>query len=195
LPVEPNTVLYLGTMARVRRLDVLLDALKIIRETNDQVRLIMVGAGPDPADLDYLRRCAERNGLQSFVEFTGLLSMQDAHARVAQAAVCISPFFPTSILQSTSPTKISEYMALGRPVVANSHPEQSVIIEQSGAGICVEWSAQEFADAVMTLLSDPVRAEEKAARGRDYVRRNRIYPVIAPIVAEPYLQMLADRYD
>lgn len=188
-PVEPGTVLYLGTLNRVRRLDVLVDAMALVHERHPEARLIVVGDGPDPEDQAFLERRAAESGLGDRVEFTGRMPMDAAHAMVARAAVCLSPFYPTPILQSTSPTKISEYMALGRPVVANTHPEQSVIIEESGAGICVEWSAEAFAEAINQLLDDPDGAEAMGALGRDYVRRHRIYPVIAPLVAREYAKL------
>jgi glycosyltransferase involved in cell wall biosynthesis len=188
--VEPDSILYLGTLNRVRRLDTLVEALAIVRQTNANARLIIVGDGPTPADRDYLQQVVQRCGLSDAVEFTGALPMADAHAYVARAAVCVSPFYPTPVLQSTSPTKIVEYMALGRPVVANSHPEQSRIIAESAAGLCVEWSAAEFARAIGELLDDPVAAEAMAARGRDYVGAHRTYAVIAPLVAREYARLV-----
>jgi len=190
--VEPGTVLYLGTLVRVRRLDTLVFAFRQVLDRHPEARLIMVGDGPDKEDREFLEEVVAELGLQNAVEFTGMVPMAEAHQRVARAAVCLSPFYPTPILQSTSPTKISEYMALGRPVVANSHPEQSVIIEESGAGLCVEWSADEFATAIIKMLDDPERAESMGARGRDYVRQHRVYPVIAPLVAAEYARLVAN---
>ncbi len=189
--VEPGTVLYLGTMVRVRQLDTIIRAFARVHENHPAARLIMVGDGPDPEDRALLEQVTAGLGLSSVVEFTGMLPMDEAHRRVARAAVCLSPFYPTPILLSTSPTKISEYMALGRPVVANAHPEQSVILAESGAGICVDWSEAAFAEAISRLLDDPAGAEVMGAKGRAWVRANRIYPVVAGPVAREYEKLLA----
>ncbi len=188
--VEPNTILYLGTLLRVRRLDVLIECLGIVRQRHPDARLIFVGDGDCPEDRIFLEAVSRRLQLSDAVEYTGMIPMAEAHERVARAAVCVSPFYPTPILQSTSPTKLSEYMALGRPVVANTHPEQSVIIAESQAGICVDWSAKAFAEAIITLLDDPTAAENMGALGREYVRKHRIYPVIARDVAAQYRSLL-----
>jgi glycosyltransferase involved in cell wall biosynthesis len=190
---QKDTILYLGTLIRVRRLDTLLDALLLVHRRHPAARLVFVGDGDSPQDRAFLERRVAELGLSSSVSFTGMLPMAEAHAQVAKAAVCVSPFYPIPILLSTSPTKISEYMALGRPVVANAHPEQSLVIGESGAGICVEWSADAFAGAISSLLADPQAAEAMGARGRAYVREHRTYAVVAPAVIAEYRRILGDR--
>lgn len=189
--IEPDTIVYLGTLARVRKLDVLIDALTILKRHCPKARLFFVGEGDSPADRAFLEAKAEQCGVRDAVEFTGMLPRQEALAYAARGAVCVSPFYPTPVLRSTSPTKLVEYLALGRPVVVNSHPEQQEIIANSGAGICVEWSAQSFANAISMLLHDRSAAERKGAQGREYVRAHRLYADIARRVAERYRALLA----
>ena len=193
-PIAADTILYLGTLIRVRRLETLIEALQIVREDRPGATLMFVGDGDSPEDRIFLETRTVQLELESAVTFTGMLPMNEALDHVARAAVCVSPFYPIPILLSTSPTKISEYMALGRPVVANAHPEQSLIIEESGAGICVKWSAEDFAEAILKLLNDPDSAEEMGSRGRDYVRTHRTYAVVAPAVADVYTDIL-DAHD
>jgi glycosyltransferase involved in cell wall biosynthesis len=188
--IEADTILYLGTLIRVRRLETLLEALQIVRESKPDAQLIFVGEGDSPEDRQFLQSRSTELGLDTAVVFTGMLPMAEAHAYVSRAAVCVSPFYPIPILLSTSPTKISEYMALSRPVVANAHPEQSLIIADSQGGICVEWSAENFAAAILKLLNDPDAAEEMGRRGREYVRKNRTYAVVAPAVADVYRELM-----
>jgi len=188
--IEPHTILYLGTLIRVRRLDTLLHALVIVKRDFPEARLVFVGDGEIPSDRAFLEATAAELGLENDVTFTGMVPMQEAHAKVSAAAVCLSPFYPIPILLSTSPTKISEYMALGRPVVANEHPEQSIIIAESGGGHCVDWSAEAFAEAITALLADPAEAERMGQKGREYVARHRTYSVVAPQVADIYRRLL-----
>jgi glycosyltransferase involved in cell wall biosynthesis len=74
-------------------------------------------------------------------------------------------------------------MALGRPVVCNDHPEQSQVIRESGAGLCVPWNASAFADALIQLLDHPESAEAMGSRGPSWVAAHRTYPEIAKDVA------------
>ncbi len=190
--VIPETILYLGTLIRVRRLDMLIEAFAIVNKRFPNSRLIFVGDSDIAGDKEFLEEKAKQLRLLDKIEFTGMIPMPDAHNRVSKAAICLSPFYPTKILLSTSPTKISEYMALGRPVIASMHPEQKTIIDESGAGLCVEWSVMEFADAMIDMLDDPSKTEEMASRGRSYVRDNRTYPIIAQNLASRYQALMDD---
>ena len=101
-----------------------------------------------------------------------------------------SPFYPTPVLLSTSPTKLIEYMAMAKCIVANEHPEQGEVVEASGVGRCIPWSEQAFAEEVCRLLNDPECARVMAAKGPKWVQANRTYDVIADFVESKYQELL-----
>jgi glycosyltransferase involved in cell wall biosynthesis len=150
----------------------------------------MVGDGDHAHERRDLEQRAASLGLGKSVRFTGFVPIEDAWSFAASAAVCISPFFPTKVLASTSPTKLVEYLAMGRPVVCNDHPEQSAIMRESEAGICVAWNVDEFADAIARLLEHPSEAEAMGAKGPAWVAANRTYPIIAEMVSRRYQSLL-----
>jgi glycosyltransferase involved in cell wall biosynthesis len=174
-PAGSAHVVYLGTLNRTRRLDFVVRAFALVRSRFPNARLSFVGAGDDPEDEAWLRDSCAKAAVERAVEITGLLARDDALDRVADADVCVSPFVPIPILLSTFPTKLVEYLALGKPVVANDHPEQRRILEESGGGLCVPYAESAFADAICTLLCDRKLAERMGERGREYVRKNLVY--------------------
>jgi glycosyltransferase involved in cell wall biosynthesis len=188
--VIPGRVAYLGTFAAVRRLEMLIEAFALLRKYQPHATMVMVGEGDFPRERKALEDAAHRLGLSDAVRFTGFLPIEEAWAYAASAAVCVSPFYPTPVLASTSPTKLVEYMALGRPVVCNSHPEQSAIIAESGAGLCVDWNAGAFASAMAQMLERPVEAEAMGARGPAWVTQKRTYPILADMVLRKYQEIL-----
>lgn len=171
-------LLYLGTLNKIRRLEFLVRVLAKVHQRYPAAKLYFVGGGETPSDEVILRDEVQRLGLGASVVFTGFLPMEKAWEHVRDADVCFSPFYPIPILLSTSPTKLIEYMAMAKNVVANEHPEQRLVLEESGAGRCVPWDEQAFADEVCRLLDDPEQAKAMAARGPDYVRAARTYDVI-----------------
>jgi glycosyltransferase involved in cell wall biosynthesis len=192
-PAGERWIVYLGTLARVRGLGVLIRATGVVCSRLRDVRLYLVGAGDNSADERAIRGEIERAGLSRYVVVTGMLEMEHAWEYVALADVCVSPFRATPVLQSTSPTKLIEYMALGRPVVASSHPEQDEIIRECQTGLSVPYSEEAFAEAILRILRDPAEAQRMGQRGRVYATTRRDYEIIANLVESRLADVLGRR--
>jgi glycosyltransferase involved in cell wall biosynthesis len=186
---DEKAVVYLGTLIRARRLDFLIRVFARVLEDEPATRLYLVGGAEDPGDVGVLRDEAARLGITGAVVFSGFLPRAEAFRIVRRARVCVSPFYPTPILNSTSPTKLVEYMALGKCVVANDHPEQRLVIEESGAGLCVPYEEGAFAEAIVRLLRDPLLAAKMGALGRAYVCEQRDYRSIAETLEATYRRL------
>lgn len=189
-PFDSPVILHLGTLIRVRRLAMLIGAFARVLKDRPDARLVFVGDGDVPEDRASLEAEVSRLGLQESVVFTGQLPREQALEWVRRAMVCLSPFYPTFVLRSTSPTKLIEYMAMGKAVVANDHPEQADVIAQSGAGICTAWDEEAFAKAILELLNHPQQVSEMGRRGREWVARNRVYSRIADDVFHRYMALI-----
>ncbi|MGA2565068.1 MAG: glycosyltransferase family 4 protein [Steroidobacteraceae bacterium] len=185
--------LYLGTLGKVRRLDFLVRVLALVREKLPGVMLYFIGGSDDPGDASALVQEARRLGVGDAVVMVGQLPQSEALRYVQEADVCVSPFFPTPVLNSTSPTKLVEYMGMGKAVVANDHPEQRLVIEQSGAGYCVPYEEAAFAAAIIELLKSPDTAALMGKRGHEYVIAQRSYARIADRVEETFGLIAAER--
>ena len=193
LGADRPCIVYLGTLAKLRRLDFLLRVLKKVRAVVPTAKLFFVGRGDEATDEQFLLQEARGLGLQDAVVFTGQLPRAEALQYVAEADVCVSPFRPNPVLNSTSPTKLVEYLAMGQAVVANDHPEQRSLIEQSGAGFCVPYEEEAFAAAVLKLISNPELAREMGRRGQRFVFESRSYAVISDIVEHELRRLASSR--
>ncbi len=182
-------VVYLGDLGRTRRIDFLIRAFARVLEGEPTARLRLIGNAHREADVDELRRLCVELDIDAAVEFSGRLPIEQAWARAAEAAVCVSPLYPSPIFRPASPTKLVEYMALGRPVVVNDHPEQRQLVEASGGGLCVRFDEEAFAEAILQLLGDAGAAEAMGVRGRRYIESKRDYGVIADEVEAEYLRI------
>jgi glycosyltransferase involved in cell wall biosynthesis len=190
LPIDAPCILYLGTLGRSRHLDFLLRVLKRVRVSVPAALLYFVGRGDEPSDVEFLASEARRLGLRNAVLMTGQLPRAEAFAFVAEADVCVSPIYPSPVLIAGSPTKLIEYMAMGKAVVANDHPDQRLLIEESGAGYCVAYEEKAFEDAILRLLTDPGGARRMGERGRSYVLAHRSYEVIGRDVEAELIRII-----
>lgn len=178
---------YLGTLDRVRKIEILFQMLALIKQQIPNIMLVLVGDIEDAAHRNWLKREAERTGVADYVIWTGWLPASQAWSYVRSAEIGLSPFPRGFLLDSASPTKAMEYMALGLPVVANDNPDQAQVIEESGAGICITLDGDAFAQAVTGLLNSPETMRQMGTKGREYVLGKRDYDSIARTVAAVYL--------
>jgi len=199
-PPEPSAALdgkttraklvYLGTLSHLRHLGFLLRVFARVHSRHPNTTLLFVGAGNCPQDEAALHAEATRLGIQEHFTITGQLPRQDAWSHVYGADICLSYFHPSPILDVASPTKVIEYLALNKVVVANDHPEQHEVLTRSGAGISVAAEEGAFADAVLYLLDHPEEAKRMGERGRAFVAQYRDYPVLANVLEGTYRTLL-----
>jgi len=193
IPEHGRTFVYLGTIARTRHLDFLVRVLAKVRESVPDVKLYVVGGGVAPGDEELLTTEASRLGVLDALVLVGQRPRAEALAYVRDADVCVSPIYPSPLFNCGSPTKLVEYMAMGKAVVANDHPEQLQVITESVAGYCVPWQEDAFAAAIVRLLEDPTEAKRMGERGARYVAQRRAYGLITDIVEEELVKLVAPR--
>ncbi|WP_081771229.1 MULTISPECIES: glycosyltransferase [unclassified Methylibium] len=187
---ERLVVSYLGTLTTGRRLDFMVRVIAEVRKVVPDAGLLLVGAAESREERSLIFDEADRLGVSEAITITGFLPRAAAWDKLRESFVCVSPFFPMFILNSTSPTKLVEYMALGMPVLANEHPEQSLLIEDSGTGKCVAWDESAFAMAIISMWRDADETLRNATRGPAYVLENRSYRAIGARVYDRYKSLL-----
>jgi glycosyltransferase involved in cell wall biosynthesis len=183
-------LIYLGAMFRDRGIDLLFEMLQRVRRQFPDVLLAMVGEAEDEQQQQWLHRRAEQLGVADATIWTGWLPIREGWRYVRAADVGLSPIPRGPILDQASPTKILEYLALGLPVVASDLPDQKLVLEESGGGLCVPLTADALADAVCRLLDDEPLRGAMARAGQQYVRERRSYRLLAGALAEKYANLL-----
>jgi glycosyltransferase involved in cell wall biosynthesis len=182
-----RVLVYLGTQDRPRRIEVLFEMLALLKKTVPNVLLVLVGDTEDEVHRNWLRQQAVAAGVADNLLWTGWLAMKQGWRYITAAELGLSPFPRGFLLDSASPTKVPEYLALGIPVVCNDNPDQASVINSSGAGYCVPYTAVAFAEAVRTIL-DADDAHRWAMRdsGREFVARHRDYSMLGEKLAQHY---------
>ena len=185
---QPNVV-YLGSLNRDRQLDFLLNAFQKVARIAPNTRLYIVGGAEDPDDIGFLKSEAERLQISDKLIFTGFLPQNIAFEYVRGATVCVSPIPPGPMYDVSTPTKIVEYMAFQRPVVANDLPDQKKILLASGGGICTGYDIESFANAILYILQHPDEATKMGKNGQKFVQKERSYESIAHLLESRYLHL------
>jgi glycosyltransferase involved in cell wall biosynthesis len=171
---EPFTLMYAGGFLRAHRLDVMLEAAKIMQSEHDKpLRYIFVGDGPERTALIKLSKEA---GLDN-ISFPGLVPKHEMYKVTGQADAFIGSLrnLPQLHKYGISLNKIFDYLASGRPVLfaANLPPSHNPV-EEAKAGITVPpENAEALAQAITRLIA--MKPEERirmGKNGRQYVEKN-----------------------
>lgn len=185
-----RVVLYMGTLDRTRNIEVLFEMLAIARKKQPDIVLVIVGSVADTGHLEWLKQEAERIGVNDSIVWTGWLPMSEAWRYTQVAEVGLSPIPRGFLLDMGIPTKALEYMALNVPVLCNDNPYQKRAVEESGAGLCVSMTAENFANALLELLENTEQRERMKTLGRQYITQFWNYEKVAADVFAVYQRLL-----
>lgn len=146
-------VAYAGHLYAWKGVDVLLEALARLPTVHG---LIVGGHAAEP-DLARTQSVAQRLGLTDRITFTGLVEPTRVPALLSDATVLVLPNTASAIsTRFTSPLKLFEYMAAGRPIVASDLPSVREILRDGTTALLVPpGDAAALTAAIDRLLADP----------------------------------------
>jgi len=165
LAPERNYIGFVGSFYRYQGLRCLLDAMTVIRRDLPSVHLLLVGDGEAASEL---RQQADRLGLSPCSTWTGRIPYQEVPVWIGSMTICVAPF--RGDRGETSPVKIFDYLACGKPVIASAIPSISAtFIQEAGVALVPPDDPAALAQAMLTLLQDPDRQSRMATLGRNFV--------------------------
>ncbi|MBA3640451.1 MAG: glycosyltransferase family 4 protein [Acidobacteria bacterium] len=144
---------YAGHLYAWKGVDLLLQAIAAVPD----VRGLIVGGHSAEPDLARVKTLAETLQITERVTFTGLVAPSAVPAHLAHATMLVLPN-PASAISThfTSPLKLFEYMAAGRPIIASDLPAIREVLRDGENALLVEAGrADAIARAIRTLAGDP----------------------------------------
>jgi len=109
-------------------------------------------------------------GLGDVVRFHGLIPVEDVPAAVAAADVGVAPTRRDPFTDFSLSTKIFEYAAMGKPVVASALPMVERTFPPGSVRGYAPGDAQALATALLELVDDPPAREASVAATLEQVR-------------------------
>lgn len=155
-----HNLLFVGRLAAVKGLPVLFDALEALQPTHPDLRVTIIGDGPDRAALE-----ARARRLSSMVQFVGYKSQAEVAETLRRMDMLVLPSFAEGV-----PVVLMEAMAAGIPVVTTRIAGVPELVEDGVAGILVlPGDVAALANAISTLLDDPDLRSDMGRAGRQKV--------------------------
>lgn len=115
---KPFVFMYHGSLVERNGLDLAVEALAIAREKMPNTELRVYG--PGTPFLERVMATVQAKGLQDLVRYFGPRKLEDLCAEIEGCDVGVIPNQRNPFTDINTPTRIFEYLALGKPVIAPS---------------------------------------------------------------------------
>ena len=171
-PSGPPRILYSGALTPGRGVRVLLRAMLDVAAHSD-ARLALAGRST-PEFFASLESAVRDLGLRERVELLGEVPHDEVPRLIASATVCVAPgaIEMTAKPFALYPTKLLEYMACQRAVVAPRRNTVAMLLREEQHGLLFEpGQPLDLAQKIMRLLGDPELRGRLARAGYELVRR------------------------
>jgi glycosyltransferase involved in cell wall biosynthesis len=179
---EVPYVIFLARLHYKKGLDYLARAFETLAKQIQDLHLVV--AGPDGGARSDFEAAIARAGLVARTHVLGPIYGPDKIAALVDATVFCLPS-----RQEGFSAAILEAMACGTPVVIteNCHfPE----VAGSSAGYVVPLETAAVADALLSVISDPGKANQMGKAGQDMVRTHYTWPTIARLFVDAYAEVI-----
>ncbi|MCI9251256.1 MAG: glycosyltransferase family 4 protein [Lachnospiraceae bacterium] len=155
-------VAYTGSVRLVNNLKILIDAGKILKERGVNDVFIMIHGAGDQVEM--LRKYCKKNGIDN-VKLYGRIEKEQIPYVLTHADLCVLCYQDTPLLRfGGSMNKMFEFLASGRPVIANAKMGYS-LIERYNCGIEIGSNdSAKLADEIIRFKN--MDAEERASYGK-----------------------------
>ena len=164
---------FIGSFYAYEGLDLLLEAFPLILYRLPDVRILLVGGGPQE---EALKAQAERLGLASKVVFTGRVPHDQVHRYYDLIDVLAYPRHSMRLTELVTPLKPLEAMAQGRLFVASDVGGHKELIRDGETGMLFfAGSTTSLAESIMKLLAKREYWTEMRAAGRRFVETERTW--------------------
>lgn len=166
-----KTLGFAGSFYAYEGLDVLLRAMPHVLRAFPQARALLLGGGPQEANLKAL---AVRLGLEDSVHFTGRVPHEEVSRYYSAMDIMVYPRISRRLTELVTPLKPLEAMALGKLVAASDVGGHRELIRDGHNGhLFTAGSPEALARCLIGLLSTPETWSDMIINGRRYVEHER----------------------
>jgi PEP-CTERM/exosortase A-associated glycosyltransferase len=164
---------FIGSFFAWEGLVLLIEALPLVLKARPDVRLLLVGGGPDEAAM---RAAVERSGVREQVIFAGQAPHKEVGAYYDAVDVLAYPRLPMRLTEMVTPLKPLEAMAMRKVFVASDVGGHRELVSDGVTGVLFRaGAAQSLADAILRVIGDAVLRERLVANGLRFVREERTW--------------------
>lgn len=160
---------FIGTFGKWHGAEVLAEAIEPVVSQNQDTHFLFIGDGLLLGKVKSIIKDAQ---MDKHVSFTGLVPQRRAPGYLAACDILVSPHIPNPDGTEFfgSPTKLFEYMAMGKGIVASELGQIAEVLVHEETAILVEpGNVQQLATGILRLASDKTLSQQLGNTARKVV--------------------------
>jgi PEP-CTERM/exosortase A-associated glycosyltransferase len=182
---------FIGSFYAYEGLSILLRALPKMLSGNPDIRILLVGGGPQSEEL---RALAAQLGIEDKVTFTGRVPHDQVQHYYNLIDILVYPRLQMRLTDLVTPLKPLEAMAQGRLIVASDVGGHLELIRDGETGILFRaGNPDALASKVLELLARPDLWSSLRAAARRFVETQRNWPISVSRYKKVYGSLLSGK--
>jgi glycosyltransferase involved in cell wall biosynthesis len=161
---KPFVILYHGSLVHRNGFDLAVESLEKVRKNIPSARLMVCGKRTD--FFEKVMESAQRRGLDRNVDYLGVRNLKEIVEAIKDCDLGIIPNHRNIFTEINTPTRIFEYLALGKPVIA---PKTKGIQDYFGDDDLIFFElgdADDLARKIEFAFSHPAEVADTVKRGQ-----------------------------
>lgn len=152
-------VTFVGTFGPWHGTDILAKTIDAVCEKNPNVKYLFIGDG---IKMNIVRSIVDSSKYKQKVNFLGVVSQLETNQYLAASNILVSPQVPNP--DGTpffgSPTKLFEYMAMGKPIVASNLDQIGrILVHEKTAILTTPGDVNSLSFAILDLAQNPEKCQ------------------------------------
>ncbi len=172
---QNKIILFAGGLGYAQGLDIVIDAMNILKDRDPDIAFVFLGEGPEKTRLFQKANTRKLNNVY-FIDSKPLAAVARYYS-IAFAGFASLKDIP--LFQEVRPSKIFPAMACGKPIIYSGTGEAAKLIREADCGIVVEpGDIESTAEAISLLAHNSELAKKYGLNGRKYVETNHDWSII-----------------
>jgi len=161
---EKLKLFHHGTLVKRYGVDILIEAANLLRKKGIDFSLEIYGEGDFRS---YLEKLISKLELEKYTFLKGFLLLDYLPEKIAKADLCIVPNRKDDFMDTVLPTKLLEYIAMGKPVIVSRTKGVTDIFSEEEVTFFEPGDAEELAEEIVFFKKNPGLFMKKVSKAKE----------------------------
>ena len=161
---KPFVIMYHGSLVERNGLDIAIEAVAKVRKAVPTAELRVFGA--NTPFLERVMEASQNKGLRETVRYLGPRRLEDVVKEIGNCDIGVIPNHRNAFTEINTPTRIFEYLALGKPVIAPSTPGIQDYFSKESLLFFEPGNSGELARQIEYAFSHPRQIDDIVRKGQ-----------------------------